>query len=82
MAKKSKKTRVDEASIDKTIVDKYARILQMIAIVGLLIIVCIDETVPVTEIPNWIKWGMFGIALGLSPSEILNILKSILGVKK
>lgn len=66
-------------------VDTAQRVIQGLAIVALVVILIVDALVPTATIEIWIKGGLVGVAIGLSPKQILeligNIAKSLTGLK-
>jgi hypothetical protein len=85
MAKKTTKNKQTKAEDDRkqVVVDGYARVLQMVAIVGVVILVIAGQIIPNADIPIWVPAGLLGVAIGLSPEQIGNIIKNMFtGVKK
>lgn len=65
-------------------VDNFARVLQIVAIIGVVAIVIVgllvDEKNPV---PIWIPAGLMGVAIGLSPDQFIELIKAFfMGRKK
>lgn len=58
-------------------VDVYARVLQMIGVLAVVAMIFTDNLVANSNIPIWIYFGILGVAVGLSPEQILDVIKSI-----
>lgn len=58
--------------------DVYARIIQIIGLFGILIMIGIDQLVKETEIPIWIYFGILGVAVGLSPEQMLSLIRDLI----
>lgn len=52
--------------------DAYGRIVQVVAIIGVVVMAAIDLPAPETSIPAWIYGGMLGIAIGAKPDDLRN----------
>lgn len=75
MAKKNKPTPKKQEA-DKQQLDTTARVLQMVAVVSVVAMLVIDNLVKDSTIPVWIYFGILGVAVGLSPEQILDVIKS------
>lgn len=64
-------------------VDRFASILQIVAIIGVVVIVVVgllvDEKNPV---PVWIPAGLMGVAIGLSPDQFVELIKAFFTGRK
>lgn len=83
MVKKSRK-RLNVKKPPEQVVDNYAKILQIVAIIAVIALIFIDAAfLPTTDVPIWVIGGLMGIAIGLSPEQMVEIIKgAISGVKK
>lgn len=59
-------------------IDRYARVLQMVAIISLVALYAIDSFNKDFEVPVWAYFGIMGVGVGLSPEQIIGILKDFL----
>lgn len=79
--KRTKK--VDRAKEPKQLVDNYAKILQIVAIIFLFAIIVVDALLlPKSEVQVWIYGGILGVAIGLSPEQMIEIIKAFIGARK
>lgn len=76
MAKKNNKPTPKKQAEDKQQLDTTARVLQMVAVVSVVAMLVIDNLVKDSTIPVWIYFGILGVAVGLSPEQILDVIKS------
>lgn len=64
-------------------VDRFASILQIVAIVGVVAIVVVSQfTESKNEIPVWIPAGLMGVAIGLSPDQFVELIKAFFTGRK
>ena len=64
-------------------VDNFARILQIVAIIGVVAIVIVSQLVKSdTAIPVWIPAGLMGVAIGLSPEQFIELIKAFFTGRK
>lgn len=75
MAKKAQKRKQNETPAVK--VDNFARVLQIVAIAGVVAIVIVDSITPNTDVPVYIPAGLMGVAIGLSPEQFINLIRAI-----
>lgn len=61
----------------KQVIDRYARALQALAIIAVIAIYVIRSVYPDTDIPVWVPGGLLGVAIGLSPEQIVKLLTNI-----
>lgn len=82
-AKTPKKTTKKVIEQQQERVDNFARILQIVAIIGVVAIVIVgllvDEKNPV---PVWIPAGLMGVAIGLSPEQFIELIKAFFTGRK
>lgn len=82
MAKQPRKNKAQKV-VEQERVDRFASILQIVAIVGVVAIVVVgllvDEQNPV---PVWIPAGLMGIAIGLSPDQSIELIKAFFTGRK
>ena len=89
MAKKPKNKAPEKvkATIPPTeqLVDKYARILQVLALLSVVILLILKGVVPTIEVPAYVIIGLLGLAVGLNPEQIgkilTDVIKSFIGKK-
>lgn len=85
MAKQVKKTNNQRRDVERQQerVDRFASILQIVAIIGVVAIVIVsllvDEKNPV---PVWIPAGLMGVAIGLSPDQFVELIKAFFTGRK
>ncbi|HYG84592.1 MAG TPA: hypothetical protein VD907_07000 [Verrucomicrobiae bacterium] len=79
MAKKAKNKKQVQQEV---VLDNYARILQIVAIIAVVVVVVVDQLTPTSDIPIWVPAGLLGVAVGLSPDQIADIIKSIFRGKR
>ena len=64
-------------------IDRFAGTLQIVAIIGVVVIVVVgllvDEKNPV---PVWIPAGLMGVAIGLSPDQFVELIKAFFTGRK
>lgn len=77
MTKKSKRQH-NRRQPDPKDVDAYARILQMLGLIAVVAVLAIDNLVKDTTVPVWVVFGILGVAVGLSPEQILSVIKDLL----
>lgn len=77
MAKKPTKKPIKKHEPERQEIDAYARVLQVVAVIAVVSMVFIDNLVKDSTIPVWIYFGILGVAVGLSPEQILDVIKSI-----
>ena len=64
-------------------VDNFARVLQIVAIIGVVAIVIVSQLVKSdTAIPVWIPAGLMGVAIGLSPDQFIELIKAFFTGRK
>lgn len=64
-------------------VGRFASILQVFAIVGVVAIVVAQlVTDSATQIPVWIPAGLMGVAIGLSPDQFIELIKAFFTGRK
>lgn len=84
MPQKSKRRKHEENV--QQVVDTAARVIQGLAIVALVAVLVVDSITPEPSTPVWVIGGLLGVAIGLSPKQILeligNIAKNLTGAKK
>lgn len=59
-------------------VDVYARAIQLVALFIFGGMVVISAFVEKSNIPVWATLGILGVAVGLSPEQILDLIKDLL----
>lgn len=75
--KKPNKRRIVEQQ--KQRVDDAARYLQAVAIVAVVIVVIVGQVIKGADrVPIWVTAGLMGVAIGLSPEQFVEIIKSFL----
>lgn len=81
MVKKAKKTTRNKQTVapPKTaqLVDKYSRILQLIALISIVALLIIKAFVQTLELPAYVIIGLLGLAVGLGPEQIGKILTDV-----
>lgn len=84
--KTTKRQHEREKQHAEAVVDAYARVLQIIAIIAVVAIFIINGALPNADVPIYVPAGLLGVAVGLSPQQIgkiiTDILKSLVGAKK
>lgn len=64
-------------------VDKFAGILQIVAIIGVVVIVVVGLLVEEKNpVPIWIPAGLMGVAIGLSPDQFVELIKAFFTGRK
>lgn len=64
-------------------VDNFARILQIVAIIGVVAIVIVGQLVDEQNpVPIWIPAGLMGVAVGLSPEQFVELIKAFFTGRK
>lgn len=64
-------------------VDSAARYLQIVATIAVVAVVIIGQVVKSdNQIPVWVTAGLMGIAIGLSPEQFVEIIKSFFKGRK
>ena len=89
MAKRQKNKAPEKvkATIPPTeqLVDKYARILQVLALLSVVVLLILKGVVPAIEVPGYVIIGLLGLAVGLNPEQIgkilTDVIKSFIGKK-
>lgn len=76
------KARKNSSPTPEEKVDVLGRVLQAIAIIAVVVIIMIDSGANDIEVPLYVPAGLMGVAIGLSPEQLAEIVKSILRVKK
>ena len=76
---KEKKIKKSEIVQQQTLViDKYTRIIQIIALISVIIIALIDQLgLSQKNLPMWLPMSLMGLAVGLSPEQFIEIIKTI-----
>ena len=87
-AKQKKKSNAEKVhKLEKTeqLVDKYARGLQIISVISVVALLIFNGLVPAASIPSYVIIGLLGVAVGLQPEQIgemiTNVLKTFIGKK-
>lgn len=57
--------------------DNLSRVLQIVGIVAVVALVAIDTLVEGAEVPLYVTLGILGVAIGLKPEQIGQIIKGI-----
>lgn len=79
--KKTSKQQIIEQQQER--VDNFARILQIVAIIGVVAIVIVGQVVKSDNaIPVWIPAGLMGVAIGLSPEQFIELIKAFFTGRK
>lgn len=79
-AKKTKQKIVDE---QKQRVDNAARYLQIVAVIAVVAVVIVGQVVKTdNQIPVWVTAGLMGVAIGLSPEQFVEIIKTFFKGRK
>jgi hypothetical protein len=79
--KKINKQKIIEQQQER--VDNFARILQIVAIIGVVAIVIVGQLVKSDNpIPVWIPAGLMGVAIGLSPGQFIELIKAFFTGRK
>lgn len=79
--KKNSKQRIVEEQ--KQRVDNVARYLQIVAVVAVVAVVIVGQLVKSdNQIPIWVTAGLMGIAIGLSPEQFIDIIKTFFKGRK
>jgi integral membrane sensor domain MASE1 len=82
MAKQQRKNKTPKI-VEQERVDRFASILQIVAIVGVVCIVIAQlVTDSATQIPIWIPAGLMGVAVGLSPDQFVELIKAFFTGRK
>lgn len=77
-AKQARKNRqIHKEREQKQLVDKYSRILQIVAVVCVFLVYLLMSVYPKTEIPVWVPAGLLGVAIGLNPEQMAKIVSDI-----
>lgn len=74
MAKRSKHEHNRQQKRTEQVIDNYARVLQIVAIISVVVIFIINGTLETADVPIWVPAGLLGVAVGLSPEQIGQIL--------
>lgn len=84
MAKKqAKKTNKQQIEKQQERVDSFARVLQIVAIIGVVAIVVVGQLVDEQNpAPIWIPAGLMGVAIGLSPEQFIELIKAFFTGRK
>jgi hypothetical protein len=81
VAKKNNKQQIIEEQ--KQRVDNVARYLQIVAVVAVVAVVVVGQVVKSDNaIPVWVTAGLMGIAIGLSPEQFIEIIKTFFRGRK
>ena len=79
--KKPSKQQIIEQQQER--VDNFARVLQIVAIIGVVAIVIVSQLVKSDNaIPVWIPAGLMGVAIGLSPEQFIELIKAFFTGRK
>ena len=82
-AKTPKKTTKKVIEQQQERVDNFARILQIVAIIGVVAIVVVGQLVEEQNpVPTWIPAGLMGVAIGLSPEQFIELIKAFFTGRK
>lgn len=82
MAEKPRKNNRSQI-VEQERVDRFASILQIVAIIGVVCIVVVGQlTENATQIPVWIPAGLMGVAIGLSPDQFVELIKAFFTGRK
>ena len=82
-AKTPKKTTKKVVEQQQERVDNFARILQIVAIIGVVAIVIVGQLVDEQNpVPIWIPAGLMGVAIGLSPEQFIELIKAFFTGRK
>lgn len=64
-------------------VDRFAGTLQIVAIIGVVVIVVVGLLVEEKNpVPVWIPAGLMGVAIGLSPDQFVELIKAFFTGRK
>lgn len=59
-------------------IDAYARALQALALVCVVGLIIISNTVEKFDMPPYVIPGILGMAIGLGPEQVVNLIKDVI----
>lgn len=81
----SKNKPVDQPPKTEQLVDRYSRILQLLALASVVVLLILGGLVPTIDTPSYVIIGLLGLAVGLSPEQIgkmvTDVVKAFIGKK-
>lgn len=79
----AKNTKAKEKHLDRKtrkhaeqVVDTFARVLQIVAIIAVVAVYITDGAFETVSVPIYVPAGLLGIAIGLNPEQISRIITS------
>lgn len=76
---KARRKRQNEQPKQKA--DVFARLLQVIGLIGVIAMSIVDAMVDTAEIPIYVTLGVLGLAIGFSTEQFKDIIKAFIGRK-